>query len=173
MQHSYTGLRKTSEPPAVVSYLRPTIFFKLRASCTTQSEPGDFQSSFVDRTGGNIQCLVHPLNERLKQAFDYIGMLSDNWDSYGAFAPKEHVISTTKCVAAFFPTYLQPEVQPETDGAIGLYWDNEKFSYGMRIIDTDRFEWFFEPRDGDKIYGHGPASIEDVAHALLKTLLET
>lgn len=64
--------------------------------------------------------MKYNLNPRLTEAFKFIRMLANNWDSYGALAPTEQVIKLTEDTCRFYIEHEQPGVQPLPSGEIEI-----------------------------------------------------
>lgn len=165
----FVGLREKASPQKGFSYDRPNSYFTTQFNRTAQDQmmQSDLEID-VPKTGGTISFLNYPLNQRVEKAFQYISVLKDNWDSYGAAAPTSDVIESAKRASSFFPSHLQPEIQPEADGSIGLYWDQDMFSYAIQILSNNSFEWFIEPKDGEKMVGK-KAPLDVVLNSFLST----
>lgn len=71
-------------------------------------------------TASNI--VNFPLNERLELGFRDIEILPDDWDTYGSPAPTKATVDLAKRVCSLFPSQFQPEILPERDGSVGLYF---------------------------------------------------
>ena len=92
------------------------------------------------------------LKEKLELGFEDIELLNDDWDSYGALAPKEETVQIAKEVCSKFPIYAQPDIFPENDGSIGLYWDLQDENC-LKIYSEDNFEFHIANSDGELLIG--------------------
>ena len=89
------------------------------------------------------------LGARLVQALRDLENLEADWDTYGADAPKFENIQIAERVCQYFPRKLQPEIAPEPDGTIGLYWDLD-YIYNLNVDHTREGnpKFSFETYDG-------------------------
>jgi hypothetical protein len=92
---------------------------------------------------------VHPLNNRLELGFRDIEILPNDWDSYGSPAPTRETVALAKSICREFPTDMQPDINPEKDGSVGLYWDLEDESLWVKIRSDrqDNPEWGIDQTD--------------------------
>lgn len=69
--------------------------------------------------------------KRWEAALSHIEILTDNWDSYGAKVINKEAIKLVKTILNHLPENLIPEIGPNQDGSISLYWDDKE----VRVFD--------------------------------------
>ncbi|MBP9837397.1 MAG: hypothetical protein KBC84_01655 [Proteobacteria bacterium] len=159
ISYSYKGIRDKGEKRGFVGYYKLQDTYQRRRTNVT-SNCIDYRILY-DQTAQNIT--EFPLNERLKLAFSDVRKLKDDWDSYGAIAPESKTILLAEQVCEKFEPNIQPEISPEHDGSIGLYWDFDSI-YCIKVKDQKEvlFNWFVESSDGNICEGE-PLSLEEVS----------
>ena len=108
----------------------------------------------------------HELNSRLREGFEDMTYLEKGWNGYSAPAPSEITLSRSKELASFFPSELQPEIQPETDGTVGMYWETTVGVFCVKVSEKDTV--FNVKMSGQIFRGTPVASIDSVGRALVK-----
>lgn len=63
------------------------------------------------------------ISQKLRLGLADMKKLKNDWDTYGAKAPSEETINKAYAVLDVIPFLKAPEIFPEKDGSIGLYWD--------------------------------------------------
>lgn len=109
----------------------------------------------AEKTAGRVLLLKYSLNLRIKQGFEHISQLTDNWDTYGAKAPLPTVLEKAKLLSRYFSSEIQPEIQPEIDGSIGLYWDYNDRIFCLQVSDSegeDEVNFFIEDTSSGERY---------------------
>lgn len=117
----YFGIYDRDQEPRSTTYVRPEETFAFLINRTAQDE--SFTQGEHFRTGIGISIVKNPLNQRLELGFLDIEKLEDDWDTYGGKAPSSETIKLAKSICEFFPSRFQPEIIPESDGSVSLYWD--------------------------------------------------
>lgn len=60
--------------------------------------------------------------KNLELAFRDVERLRDDWDTYGAKAPNALTIKAAKDLCDILPDDAFPEITPNTDGSISIYY---------------------------------------------------
>ncbi len=114
---TYLGLKS-------VVAVKPTISFK---KTTTVDTAKDESPCFLSSSRGGA------ISQRLRLGLADIRKLKNDWDTYGAKAPTEDTINKAYEVLDVIPFLKAPEILPEKDGSIGLYWDEPSITRVIKI----------------------------------------
>ena len=102
-----------------------------------------------------------------------LAQLEDNWESWGAFAPKEHLYeSGLKLVEELIQANTTaPWVVPTNKGGVQFEWAVGSKELEIEVVDTDCFEHFFEDENtGEVIEGKVTFQQLDILQNLLSEL---
>lgn len=117
----------------------------------------------------------YSLGARLVQALSELERLQDDWDTYNAVAPTSKNIELAERICSLFPRKLQPEISPEVDGSIGLYWDLD-FIYNINVnaAEYENPKFSIETYDGfilvDEEFESNGLNTEQIASAFREHL---
>ena len=76
--------------------------------------------------------------DRFIKAIDDLFKLEDDWDTYGAPAPTRKIILTTIGIGQLLSSSIEyPEIQPEVDGTVSLYFENKGIKININEIEED------------------------------------
>lgn len=136
---TYSGLRavETSKPrinfvrSEVQSKKSPKALFRSLGYSTTGSKTvprvGSYQMAAIKVNSSSY------INEKLKLGLVDMGKLKNDWDTYGAKAPSLETINKAYEILNSIPFLISPEIFPERDGSIGLYWDEPSITRVVKI----------------------------------------
>lgn len=122
----FKGFANLAEKQESVSYQRPENYFFIARQRTADNRTGEDKASLLSKLSETASNIINfPLNQRLELGFRDIQILPNDWDTYGSPAPTQETIDLAKQICSLFPSQFQPEIMPEKDGSIGLYWEKE------------------------------------------------
>lgn len=148
----FYGMFSKNSVPSPVGYFRPKESYSITSNRTAPNIKAKKVVSRGDQTGDYR--IDFPLNERLALAYSAMEGLLDNWDSYEAKAPSEETLTLAKKISSLFNRKIQPEVRPETDGSIGLYWEfGDTFCLYVDASRQKDAEWYVETVKEEVIEG--------------------
>ena len=144
----FIGIVDVNEKPKPVGFRRlEETFYSPYLNGTDSGSGYSFQIKTTGQDTSNYE-----LGARLVQAFSDLEKLEDDWNTYGAPAPTGENIKLARRICSIFPRKLQPEISPEVDGSIGLYWDLD-FIYNINVNakEIERPKFTIETYDGQII----------------------
>jgi len=151
----FSGLVSTNKKPLPVQYFN-IADLRVRATAVLAKE------NRFTYTGEELS--TFPLNKRIELGFSEMSLLKNDWDTYSAIAPSKSAIDVAKELCSLFPPRIQPEIYPENDGSVGLYWDFESILC-MKLKSNDDFVWFIEDANGNQTSSQGH-TVEQIASAI-------
>lgn len=142
----FIGIANTNEKPKPVGFRRlAETFYDPYLNGTGELFDDSSKSEATGQDASNYE-----LGARLVQAFSDMEKLEDDWNTYGAPAPSNENIELARRICSLFPRKLQPEISPEVDGSIGLYWDLDLiYSIIINKSDCDCPKFTIETYDGE------------------------
>lgn len=114
---TYLGLK-------TVINTKPTVSFKKTTGVEAVKDEKPYFLN-VSRTGA--------ISQRLRLGLADMRKLKNDWDTYGAKAPSAETINKAHEVLDIIPFLKAPEILPEKDGSIGLYWDEATVTRVIKI----------------------------------------
>lgn len=169
----FIGIADTNEKPKPVGFRRlEETFYDPYLNGTGKVVDYSTQSESTGQDASSYE-----LGARLVQAFSDMEKLEDDWNTYGAPAPSSENIELARRICSLFPRKLQPEISPEVDGSIGLYWDLDLiYSININKPDCAQPKFTIETYEGeivvDEEFVENELNVDQLASAFRRYLTQ-